>query len=88
MLECRISITRYPSQPQFVHRYGIAITRPEDNAEVKDIDTDKELTRILEDVCGHSKEEIAEILEDLSQNPKHGPYVRSIDERTLTLNGF
>jgi hypothetical protein len=88
MLECRISITRYPSNRHFIHRYGIAITRPAHNAEVKDIDTDDELSRILEDVCGHTKEEAKDILEELGRNPQYGPYSRSIDESTLTQNGF
>jgi len=88
MLQCRISITKYPSQRHFIHRYGIAITRPGQSPQVKDVDTDNELSRILEDVCGHTKEESMEILEDLSQNQNYGPYTRSIDEIALTKNGF
>jgi len=88
MLQCRISITRYPSNRHFIHRYGIAITRPAHNAEVKDIDTDDELSRILEDVCGQTKEEAMDILKELGRNPQYGPYSRSIDESTLTQNGF
>ena len=85
---CQISITRYPSQPQFIHRYGIAITRPGDNAEVRYIDTDGELSKILKDVCGHTEEEATDILEELSLNSQYGPYSRSIDENILTENGF
>jgi hypothetical protein len=66
----------------------MAITRPAQDAAVKDINTDDELLRVLEDVCGHTKEEAQDILEELGRNPKYGPYSRSIDEGTLTQNGF
>ena len=88
MSECRISITRYPSQPQFAHKYGIAITRLGRSAEVKHIDTDDELARILQDLCGHTKEEAMDILKELVPNPHYGPYSRSIDESILTQSGF
>ena len=88
MPQCRITISRYP-KPPFASKYGIAITRlPGDNDDVRNIDTDDELARVLAHVVGHSAEEVAEIFEGLRKNPRYGPYLRTVAEDALAQNGF
>jgi len=88
MLQCRVTISRYP-QPPFRSKYGIAVTRlPAAHDDVRNLDTDDDLARILADVVGHTREEVAEIVEALRKNTQYGPYLRVVDENTLTQNGF
>lgn len=88
LVDCTISISRYPAQPQFVHKYGISITRKGvSDVKVTDLDTDEQLTRLLEDVVGNTHERAVEIIEILKEDPQIS-YQESIEDVALSHHGF
>ena len=86
MIRCCISISCYPSQPQFSHKYGLAITKPGEAAQVRNIGTDDDLTRLLKRV-GHTDEQVADLVSSLKRDPKI-LYFQDIGEDVLRENGF